>query len=249
MPMTAVLVFACLVVAVLLGRASSRRLSEHHLTQETRDTVKLSLGLVATMSALLLGLLVSSAKGAYDAQRQQIDELAAKVATLDRVLALYGAESIVARRELHATVENAIARVWPQQSGASSDLSPDFRSGDAIYRAVQSLVPSDASQAELKAKAVDLTLALVEGRAMIVSRALVGVSKPLLVIVVAWLFLILFGFSVLAPRNAVATAALIVAAAAVSGAILLMLEFYEPFDGLIQISSAPMVEAISRISN
>jgi hypothetical protein len=224
-------------------------LSEHHLTAETRDTVKLSLGLVATMSALLLGLLVSSAKGAYDAQRQQIDELAAKVATLDRVLALYGAESAVARRELHATVENAIARVWPRQSGASSDLSPDFRSGDAIYRAVQSLVPGDASQAELKANAVDLTLALVEGRALIVSRALVGVSMPLLVIVVAWLFLILFGFSVLAPGNEVATVALIVAAAAVSGAILLMLEFYEPFDGLIQISSAPMVEAITRIAN
>jgi hypothetical protein len=247
--MTSVVVFLCLCAAVLLGRALSRRLAEHHLTQETRDTVKLSLGLVATMSALLLGLLVSSAKGAYDAQRQQIDELAAKVATLDRVLSLYGAESAVARQELRATVENAIARVWPDGRGESSDLRPDFRSGDAIYRAVQSLAPSDASQAELKAKAVDLTLSLVEGRALIVSRALVGVSLPLLVIVVAWLVLILFGFSLLAPRNAVATVALIVAAGAVSGAILLMLEFYEPFDGLIQISRAPMVEAISRIAN
>src|SRR6185503_5888462 len=249
MPMTAVLVFVCLVVAVLLGRAMSGRLSEHHLTDETRDTIKLSLGLVATLSALLLGLLVSSAKGAYDAQRQQIDELAAKIATLDRVLSLYGVESTGARRELHATVENAIARVWPQQPGASSDLTPDFRSGDAIYRAVQSLVPSDATQSELKAKAGELTLALVEGRALLVSRGLVGISVPLLVIVVSWLVLILFGFSMLAPRNAVATVALIVAAAAVSAAILLMLEFYEPFDGLIQISSEPMVEAISRISN
>jgi hypothetical protein len=234
---------------VLLGRALSRRLAEHHLTHETRDTIKLSLGLVATMSALLLGLLVSSAKGAYDAQRQQIDELAAKIATLDRVLSLYGAESAAARQELHATVENAIARAWPQQLGASSDLTPDFRSGDAIYRAVQLLAPSDPTEGELKAKAADLTLALVEGRALLVSRGLVGVSMPLLVIVTAWLVLILFGFSLLAPRNAVATVALTVAAAAVSGAILLMLEFYGPFDGLIQISSDPMVAAISRIPN
>jgi hypothetical protein len=247
--MTAVLVFGCLVVAVLLGRALSLRLSEHHLTAETRDTVKLSLGLVATMSALLLGLLVSSAKGAYDAQRQQIEELAAEIATLDRVLSLYGSESAAARRELHETVENAIARVWPQRARASTDLTPDFRSGDAIYREIQSLAPSDATESELKAKAADLTLALVEGRALLVSRGLVGVSVPLLVIVVAWLVLILFGFSLLAPRNAIATMALIVAAAAVSGAILLMLEFYEPFDGLIRISSDPMVEAISRISN
>jgi hypothetical protein len=139
--------------------------------------------------------------------------------------------------------------VWPQRARASTDLTPDFRSGDAIYREIQSLAPSDATESELKAKAADLTLALVEGRALLVSRGLVGVSVPLLVIVVAWLVLILFGFSLLAPRNAIATMALIVAAAAVSGAILLMLEFYEPFDGLIRISSDPMVEAISRISN
>jgi hypothetical protein len=247
--MSALLVFGCLIIAVLLGRVSGQRLSEHHLTSETRDTIKLSLGLVATMSALLLGLLVSSAKGAYDSQRQQIEELAAKVATLDRVLALYGAESEGARRELKGTVENAIARAWPQQSNASSDLTPDFRSGDAIYHAVQQLMPIGEVQGELKGKATDLTLELTEGRALLGSRALARVSTPLLVIVVAWLVLILFGFSVLAPRNAVATAALIVAAAAVSGAILLMLEFYEPFDGLIQVSSDPMAAAISRISD
>ena len=247
--MTAVLVFVCLVVAVLLGRASSGLLSERHLTAETRDTIKLSLGLVATMSALLLGLLVSSAKGAYDSQDRQVDEMAAKIATLDRVLALYGPESGAARRELRATVENAIARAWPQLADMSSDLTPDYRSGDAIYRAVQELTPGDAIQGELKRKAADLTLDLAEGRALLVSRALEGVSTPLLVIVVVWLVLILFGFSILAPRNAVATVALTVAAAAVSGAILLMLEFYEPFDGLIRISSNPMVAAISRIPN
>ena len=100
--MTAVLVFACLVLAVLLGRICSQRLSEHRLTAETRDTIKLSLGLVATMSALLLGLLVSSAKGAYDSQSQQVDQMAAKVAALDRVLALYGVESAGVRQELRA---------------------------------------------------------------------------------------------------------------------------------------------------
>jgi hypothetical protein len=245
--MTAAFVFVFLVVAVLLGRASSGLLSEHHLTVETRDTIKLSLGLVATMSALLLGLLVSSAKGAYDSQDRQIDEMAAKIATLDRVLALYGTEAAAARRELRATVENAIARAWPQQADTSSDLTPDFHSGDAIYRAVQQLTPSDATQGELKAKAADLTLDLAEGRALLVARALEGVSTPLLVIVVGWLVLILFGFSVLAPRNVVATVALTIAAAAVSGAMLLLLEFYEPFDGLIRISSDPLIAAISSI--
>jgi hypothetical protein len=249
MPSIAVVVFAFLVVAVLLGRALGQRLAERHLTAETRDTVKLSLGLVATMSALLLGLLVSSAKGAYDTQDRQIDALAAKIATLDRVLVLYGAESAAARRELRVTVENAVARAWPQERGTSSVLTPDFRGGDAIYYAVESLTPRDAMQTELKGRAVDLTFELAEGRALLVSSALARVSTPLLVIVVVWLVLILFGFSVLAPRNVAATVALTVAAGAVSGAILLMLEFYQPFDGLIQISSDPLASSISRIAN
>jgi hypothetical protein len=247
MSIAAALTFVCLVVAVLLGRVLSGRLPERYLTAETRDTIKLALGLVATMSALLLGLLVSSAKLAYDSQRAQVDELAAKVATLDRVLTLYGDDSATARRELRETVENAVARAWPRQPGASSDLRPDARSGDAIYLAVQRFSPSDAAQADLKSKAADLTLELAESRALLVSRALTGVSMPLLVIVLAWLVLILFGFSLLAPRNATATVALTVAAAAVSGAILLMLEFHRPFDGLIQISSDPLVAAISGI--
>lgn len=249
MTVIATLVFSCLVIAVLLGRVSGQRLSEQHLGAETRDTIKLSLGLVATMSALLLGLLVSSAKGAYDSQRQQVDELAAKVSTLDRVLGLYGAESAVARQELTAAVEDAIARAWPQDAGANSDLRPDVSVGDATYTAVQQLMPSDAMQRDLKEKAADLTLELAESRALLASRALVGVPTPLLVIVVGWLVIILFGFSVLAPRNTVATAALVVAAVAVSGAILLLLEYYEPFDGLIQISSDPMAASINRISN
>ncbi len=249
MSIIAVLVFCCLVMAVMLGRVSGGRLSDHRLTPETRDTIKLSLGLVATMSALLLGLLVSSAKGAYDSQRQQVEQMAAKVAVLDRVLALYGVESSAVRQALRATIESGIARAWPQRADTSSDLMPDFQSGDALYRAVHLLLPIDAVQGDLKAAAADLTLELAQDRALLASRALQGAPTPLLVIVVCWLVLILFGFSVLAPRNVVATVALTVAAAAVSGAILLMLEFYEPFGGLIQISPEPMVAAISRIPN
>lgn len=247
--MTAILVFSSLMIAVLLGRTSSRHLAEHHLTAETRDTIKLSLGLVATMSALLLGLLVSSAKGAYDSQRQQVDELAAKVSLLDRVLELYGAETATVRQDLKSAVESAIVRAWPEVAGAHSDLRVDVSGGDAIYVALQQLMPADETQRELKAKAADLALELAEGRALLVSRALAGVSTALLVIVVGWFVITFFGFSVLAPRNAVATTALAIAGAAVSGAILLLLEYYEPFDGLIQISSDPLAASISRISS
>jgi len=57
---TSLLIFGCVVGAVLMGRALSRRLPKDHLTADTKETVKLAMGLLATMSALLLGLLVAS---------------------------------------------------------------------------------------------------------------------------------------------------------------------------------------------
>jgi hypothetical protein len=81
--LTALIVFGCLVGAVLLGRALRRLLPEDHLTADSRDTIKLAMGLVATMTALVLGLLVSSAKGAYDTKRSEVIEMAAKVAFFD----------------------------------------------------------------------------------------------------------------------------------------------------------------------
>src|SRR5438874_9120476 len=88
--LAALIVFGCLVGAILLGRALRQLLPEDHLTADSRDTIKLAMGLVATMTALVLGLLVSSAKGAYDTKRSEVIQMAAKVAFLDRVLGLYG---------------------------------------------------------------------------------------------------------------------------------------------------------------
>src|SRR5262245_56276561 len=113
MPMAAVaaVVFACLTAAVALGRIMSVRLDERHLSSESRDTVKLALGLVATLAALLLGLLVSSAKESFDAERQQVNALAAKIATLDRVLTLYGSETADVRSQMRVVIEGAVAEV------------------------------------------------------------------------------------------------------------------------------------------
>src|SRR5438093_12446703 len=98
--LTAAILFMGLVGVVLLGRRVRRYLPEDHLSGDSKDAVKLALGLVATMTALLLGLLVSSAKGTYDTMRSEVMQLTAKVVFLDRVLGLYGPEAAGARRRL-----------------------------------------------------------------------------------------------------------------------------------------------------
>src|ERR1043166_3487068 len=111
--LTALIVFGCLVGSVLVGRILRRILPESHLSAESKDAVKVAMGLVATMSALVLGLLVSSAKGSYDIQRTEVIQMAAKVAFLDRVLTAYGPEAAGVRAQLRGMVEQSIQQMWP----------------------------------------------------------------------------------------------------------------------------------------
>ena len=125
----AAILFVCLVGASLLGRRIRRYLPENHLSAHSKDAVKLAMGLVATMTALVLGLLVSSAKGTYDTARSEVIQMAAKVAFLDRVLALYGHETAEARGELRTVVADAARRIWSTDSKGPLQLAPEPTGG------------------------------------------------------------------------------------------------------------------------
>jgi hypothetical protein len=125
MILISVILFVGLVGAALLGRRVHRYLPEAHLSDSSRDSVKLAMGLVATMTALVLGLLVSSTKDSYDTKRSEVIQMAAKVAFLDRVLALYGPEAAEARTELRAAVTDAVQRIWPTGRSRPGQLAPN----------------------------------------------------------------------------------------------------------------------------
>jgi hypothetical protein len=242
--LTALIVFGCLVGAVLLGRALRRVLPEEHLTADSRDTIKLAMGLVATMAALVLGLLVSSAKGSYDTERSEVIQMAAKVAFLDRVLAVYGPEAAEARTRFHEAVKDAVMAMWPGETGVPAHLAPNTQAGNVVYGAVQGLSPHDDTQRKLKEQATTLATDLGQLRSLLVAQTVPSISLPMLIILVSWLAIIFLGFSVLAPSNATTIFALVVSALAVSGAIFLILELDQPFGGVIRISSEPMLNAL-----
>lgn len=244
MPMYAVaaVVFASLAAAIALGTTMSHRIA-NHLSSESRDSVKLVLGLMATLAALQLGLLVNSANQSFGAERQQVNALAAKIAMLNRVLTVYGAEGDGARGELLAMVESAVAQAWPT-NGVRGNLDIDPRRGEAMLRSIQQLEPASTEQNELKAKAASVAFELIEARAMLVAMAASGVSVPLVALVVAWLVVILFGFTLLAPRNAFVLTSLLLSAVAITGAVVLLVGLYRPFEGLMQLSSDPLLNAV-----
>src|SRR5215472_18205826 len=213
----ATVISASLLAAVGAGMWIRRLLPEHHLNSDTKDTVKLAMGLVATMSALLLGLLVSSAKGTYDAERAQVIQMAAKVAFLDRVLAAYGPEAADIRRRFIEAVAGVVRQIWPEGKVARPDLAPNVHEGTAVFSAIQGLSPRDDAQRALKAQATTLAIELAQLRSLLVAQSVPSISKPLLVVVVCWLVAIFISFSVLAPSNGTAATAVLVSAFSVAG--------------------------------
>jgi hypothetical protein len=246
--LTAAILLSSLVAAVLLGRTVRRHLPDHHLSGDSKDAVKLAMGLVATMTALLLGLLVSSAKGTFDTQRSEVIQMAAKVTFLGRVLAAYGPEAAEVRALFRDNVADGIHRMWPDEPGARAELTPNAQAGEAFYGAIQRLSPHDDTQRSLKAQGASLAMDLGQLRMLLQAQMVPSIPMPLLLAVVCWLLIIFLSFSLLAPPNATTTLALVAAAVSVAGAVFLILELDRPLGGLIRISSEPMINALNQLA-
>jgi hypothetical protein len=244
----AVVLFVSLVGAALLGRRVHRYLPEAHLSADSRDAVKLAMGLVATMTALVLGLLVSSAKGTYDTARSEVIQMAAKVAFLDRALDMYGPEGAKARGQLRDAVADSMRRIWPADRGKLAELAPNQQAGDAVFVTIQQLSPHDDAQRALKAQVTTLMVDLGQLRLLLVAQSIPSISKPMLIILLSWLVVIFFGFSLIAPPNATTMLALVASAFSVACAIFLILELDQPFGGLIHIPSEPLVNAMNHLA-
>jgi hypothetical protein len=244
--LTTAVASACLLAAVWLGMRLRRFLPEHHLSPDSRDTVKLAMGLLATMSALLLGLLVNSAKTSYDTTRTQVMQKASKFALLDRVLGIYGPQAAEVRGQLHALIEESTRRMWPDDADIPAGWKPNPEMGNTFYLALLRLEASHDTERSLKAQAVSLTLEIGQLHPLMLAESTASLSKPMLIVVVLWLVVIFLGFSQIAPPNATTNFALTASALCAAGAIFLILELDRPFGGLMRISSEPMLNVLGQ---
>ena len=247
---TGALVFACLFAAGLLGLRVRAALPEDHLSSETKDAVKFGMGLVATMAALVLGLLVASTKGSYDTQKSEVAQMAAKIVFLDRVLANYGSESAESRDLLRRSVESAIDNMWPdKKSSQAAQLDPSVSSGEALFNSIQKLSPQNDVQRSLKSQAAQIATDLGQMRWLLFEQTETSISITMLIVLISWLAIIFMSAGLFAPANATVIIALMLAALSVAGAIFLILELDMPFDGVIQISQKPMYNALAHLGH
>src|SRR5215475_11356507 len=152
----AFVVFGCVFGGALLGILFRRMLPTHHLSSDSKDTVKLGMGLVGTMAALVLGLLVASAKGSYDAQSAELTQLSANIALLDRVLAMYGPETKQARAVLRVAVTRGLDQMWPK--AGTPQAAPSAAGGEILYEKMQGLSPANDTQRSLQSQATSIAV-------------------------------------------------------------------------------------------
>ena len=240
--------FVGILGTTLLGMRLRAALPDHHLSAETKETVRVGMGLVATMTALLLGLLIATAKGSYDTQRSQVIQMAGKVGYLERVLDIYGPETAEIRPLLRESTEGLIQKLWLDRSSSEAKVDPVLSSGQALYSSIHKLAPTNDEQRALKAQALDSINDLGKTRWLLVAQSDTSIPKPLLIMVVVWLAIIFLSFGLFAPTNKTIVVAMIIVSLLVSSALFLILELDRPFDGVIQVSSAPMRNALTHLT-
>lgn len=243
------IVFACVFICALAGMVISSMLPEHHLSVDSRDVVKLSMGLVATMAALVLGLLTSSAKTSFDTATSEVQQSAANVILLDRALARYGAETKHIRNRLRKAIECRLHETWPEEGTAQGSFDATAMTGmsESIGEDFGRLTPQTDDQREYKAQAQKIGHDLMALRWLVFAQAVSPLPMPFLVVMVFWLCILFGSFGLMAPRNATVIASIFFCALAVSSATYLILELNHPFDGLIKASSAPLQYALSQL--
>ncbi|HKF20458.1 MAG TPA: hypothetical protein VKE93_02750 [Candidatus Angelobacter sp.] len=239
-------VFVCVFGGVLLGMFLRTALPEHHVSADSKGAVNLGIGMIGTMAALVLGLLVAAAWTFYSSQKDELTLVSAKFVMLDRLLAHYGPEAKDSRTMLRGDVNALLERMWPGERSSPARGVP--RTGaEGLYDGIQELSPQNDTQRSIKAAALGAAMEIGNTRWLMYEQESFPVPKKLLIVVVFWFTVVFASFGLHAPRNTTVMVTLFLCALSVTGAIFLILELYDPFGGLMHISSAPLRSALAQL--
>lgn len=243
----ALIVFLCVVGSALLGSYLRVVLPQHHLSAESTDVVKLATGLIATMAALVLGLLISSAKGSFDTTNSETVHAAADIVRLDRVLARYGPETQEIRGLLKRMTARSIEVLSSSDPSKLAEMSgPEaVGRGEDFQRKVEALSPHSAAQSLLQTRALQIVDEVFAARWLALLQQKTSIPTPLLVVLVCWLAILFGTFGLFAPRNGTTMTVLVMGALSTAGAIFLVMEMNTPLGGVVRISLEPMRAALA----
>jgi hypothetical protein len=240
------LVFALIFGGALVGMVVRPLLSEEHLHPDSKDIVKMATGLIGTLAALVLGLLIASAKSSFDQKTSQVRQMTATIILLDDLLAQYGPEGTPVRNLLRQSIQPLANRIWHEEEIPAGKLGHFESSTEArtFENELERLSPNNDVQRSLQSRAIQAFTEGAQTRLQLFAQAGGSISTPFLVILVFWLSAIFVSFTLFARANLIVMVSLFVCALSFAGAIFLVLELDNPFTGLMGISSATLRSAL-----
>ena len=243
------IVFACVFGGALFGSYLSTKVAADHLSDDSKDAMKMALGVIGTLAALVLGLLLASAKSSFDAMGNGINQISTELILLDRTLAHYGPETRNARDLLRNSVAVAIQRIWPEEKLQVAKLDTiDAAAGlEAVEDRVGDLSPRTDAQRRLQSQALGIITEIAQARVLQLERHKTTIPIPFLIVLVSWFTIIFACVNLFAPRNALVMAIMLACALSVSAAIVLIPELDSPYEGVIRLSSDPLRNALAHI--
>jgi hypothetical protein len=240
------LVFAIIFGGALLGVVLRPLLSESHLQPDSRDVVKMATGLIGTLAALVLGLLIASAKSSFDQKTSQVRQMTATIILLDDLLTQYGPEAVPLRARLRQSIPPLADRLWHEQEVPAGKPVHFESSAQSLTfeNELERLTPNNDAQRSLQSRAVQAFTEGAQTRLLLFAQSGGSIPAPFLIILVFWLSAIFVSFTLFARTNLVVMISLFVCALSFAGAIFLVLELDNPFTGLMGISSATLRSAL-----
>ena len=241
-------VFAIIFGGALFGMLLGKILPDQHTGDETRDAVRIVMAMLATLSAVVLGLLTGSSISSLSEKDGELRSAGVQFIMLDRTLAEYGPETAETRTLLKQLLAERIGQIWPEEDGAVSLTALSSGAGiNLVQRDLFAMSPRTEQQRWLRSNALQMTNAIAESRWTTVEQ--IGSRFPwaFFIVVVAWQAVIFASFGLFAPRNASVIAALLVAALAIAGPIFMMLEMDQPYGGLVKIPSTSLRVALDQL--
>jgi hypothetical protein len=240
------LVFAVVFGGALLGAVLRPLLSERHLQPDSKDIVKMATGLIGTLAALVLGLLIASAKSSFDVKANQVRQVTATLILLDELLTQYGPEATPLRTHLRQGIQPLADRIWHEQrtpTGKPVRFESSVESL-AFENELERLTPNNDVQRSLQSRAIAAFTEGAQTRLLLFAQAGGSIPTPFLIILIFWLSAIFVSFTLFGQTNLVVMASLFFCALSFAGAIFLVLELDNPFTGLMGISSTALRNAL-----
>ncbi len=240
--------FVAIFGGALIGLFVRRRLPRHHLSSETQSAVTVSVAVIGTLSALVLGLMITAANSSFTRRSDEVRELSLQVIRIERNLRRYGTEAEDARAKLRAWATVKTQQLFPEKGQPVPSSETTVRMLEGVQDALLALSPKDDRQKYLRTLCLTLSSTLIQARWSLEQRMGHSIPVPFLVLLIFWLAVVFASFGLFAPTNATTILALLLCSLAVAGGIVLIEELDNPLSGLIRLPSEPMRKALAEIT-